>query len=164
MLVEQRRKAEAEQLVKEGQSLLAQANEQKDRRQRADQLIVARDKFSAAVQIDDHNVSAHTNLGVIFLINSDYIFAQEHLERAAKLDPGSPLAYYNLAAAYSRDEQKGLSLDALDKAIGNGFQDCKQIMRDPDLQFIRTAAKPAFQAILKDRDSPCALQLGTIRQ
>jgi tetratricopeptide (TPR) repeat protein len=66
-------------------------------------------------------------------------------ERLARLEPTSPLVFYNLACSYSLTEQFDRAVLALEKAIQLGYSDFKWLAKDPDLKKLR--AHPAFGEI-----------------
>ena len=68
-------------------------------------------------------------------------------ERLARLEPGSPLVFYNLACSYSLTEQFDRTALALEKALQLGYTDFTWLARDPDLKKFRQ--QPAYRDILK---------------
>ena len=66
-------------------------------------------------------------------------------ERLARLEPKSPLVFYNLACSYSLTDQFDRAVLALEKAIQLGYSDFKWLVKDPDLKKLR--AHPAFSEI-----------------
>ena len=66
-------------------------------------------------------------------------------ERLARLEPRSPLVFYNLACSYSLTEQFDRAALALEKAIELGYRDFNWLAKDPDLKKFR--AQPAFREI-----------------
>jgi len=75
-----------------------------------------------------------------------YQQATANLEIAAEIRPESATIQYKLACAYSVTRQKSKALDALRKAIQNGFTDLETLESDPELEGIRS--DPAFLRIL----------------
>ncbi len=63
-------------------------------------------------------------------------------ERLARLEPGNPLVFYNLACSYSLTDEFDLALQSLNQAIALGYRDFKWLAKDPDLKKLR--AHPAF--------------------
>ena len=53
----------------------------------------------------------------------DYGRARTLLEKWLEADPGDAAAWYNLSSAYAMTRNKTKALDALERAIGNGFLD-----------------------------------------
>src|SRR5579863_5494452 len=66
-------------------------------------------------------------------------------ERLARLEPTSPLVFYNLACSYSLTDQIERAALALEKAIQLGYSDFKWLVKDPDLKKLR--AHSAFDEI-----------------
>jgi tetratricopeptide (TPR) repeat protein len=66
-------------------------------------------------------------------------------ERLARLEPKSPLVFYNLACSYSLTDQFDRAVMALERAIQLGYSDFKWLVKDPDLKKLR--AHPAFSEI-----------------
>ena len=63
-------------------------------------------------------------------------------ERLARLEPGNPLVFYNLACSYSLAGEMDFAVRALEKAIELGYRDFEWLAKDPDLKPLR--ANPAF--------------------
>ncbi len=72
--------------------------------------------------------------------------AREWIRRALAMDPDDPSVLYNIACAFAIENQAHEALDALTKAIDNGFGHWKWIEHDADLDSLRT--QPAFVALL----------------
>jgi tetratricopeptide (TPR) repeat protein len=65
---------------------------------------------------------------------TDGLKVDEHL---ARLEPRSPLVFYNLACSYSLTEQFDRAALALEKALQLGYRDFRWLARDPDLRQLR---------------------------
>jgi len=63
-------------------------------------------------------------------------------ERLARLEPESPLVFYNLACSYSLTGQFDRAAFALEKALSLGYRDFAWLARDPDLKKFRQ--QPAY--------------------
>jgi tetratricopeptide (TPR) repeat protein len=63
-------------------------------------------------------------------------------ERLARLEPGNPVVFYNLACSYSLTAQFERAALALEKALELGYDDFAWLARDPDLKKLR--AHPLF--------------------
>ncbi|HEY4415493.1 MAG TPA: hypothetical protein VGO57_07365 [Verrucomicrobiae bacterium] len=59
-------------------------------------------------------------------------------ERLARLDPGNPLVFYNLACSYSLTAQFPNAVLALEKALELGYRDFTWLAKDPDLKPLRS--------------------------
>jgi tetratricopeptide (TPR) repeat protein len=66
-------------------------------------------------------------------------------ERLARLEPQSPLVFYNLACSYSLTDEFERAALALEKAITLGYRDFNWLAKDPDLKKLR--AQPVFADI-----------------
>jgi len=64
-------------------------------------------------------------------------------ERLARLEPESPLVFYNLACSYSLTGQFDRAAFALEKALNLGYKDFVWLAKDPDLKKFR--AQPAYR-------------------
>jgi tetratricopeptide (TPR) repeat protein len=64
-------------------------------------------------------------------------------ERLARLEPQSPLVFYNLACSYSLTEQFDRAAQALEKALSLGYRNFVWLAKDPDLKKFR--AQPAYR-------------------
>jgi len=58
-------------------------------------------------------------------------------ERLARLEPNSPLVFYNLACSCSLTDQYDRAVSALERALQLGYRDFKWLARDPDLRKLR---------------------------
>jgi len=63
-------------------------------------------------------------------------------ERLARLEPGNPVVFYNLACSYSLTAQFERAALALEKALELGYTDFAWLAKDPDLKKLR--AHPLF--------------------
>jgi len=63
-------------------------------------------------------------------------------ERLARLEPGNPLVFYNLACSYSLSGEIDRAANALEKALQLGYRDFDWLAKDPDLKPLRT--QPVF--------------------
>lgn len=66
-------------------------------------------------------------------------------ERLARLEPKSPLVFYNLACSYSLTDQFDRAAFALEKALSLGYRDFAWLAKDPDLKKFRQ--QPAYRDI-----------------
>ena len=66
-------------------------------------------------------------------------------ERLARLEPGNPLVFYNLACSYSLTDEFDRALHALNQAINLGYRDFRWLAKDPDMKKLR--AQPAYADI-----------------
>lgn len=61
-------------------------------------------------------------------------------ERLARLEPGNPLVFYNLACSYSLSGELDHAAKALEKALQLGYHDFEWLAKDPDLKSLRSHA------------------------
>jgi len=61
-------------------------------------------------------------------------------ERLAKLEPGNPMVFYNLACSYSLSGAFDHAASALDKSLQLGYRDFDWLAKDPDLKPLRANA------------------------
>ena len=104
-------------------------------------------EFLKAIDLCETYAEAHANLGVTYIGLSALNKAERSLKRAAALDPGDPYAQYNLAVIYSLNEKMDVALEALEKALENGFNEIDALRHDPDLKNVRQ--DPEFRKILE---------------
>jgi tetratricopeptide (TPR) repeat protein len=97
------------------------------------------------VRRDPHYVDALQLLGDHYTQRGLFEQGLKVDERLARLEPNSPLVFYNLACSYSLTDQIERAALALEKAIQLGYSDFKWLVRDPDLKKLR--AHPAFEEI-----------------
>lgn len=67
----------------------------------------------------------------------DYDGAIEDFKRALEVDPEDIAVHFNLACAYSLNEEAEKAFFHLDKAVANGFNDLKRIKDHDALAFLR---------------------------
>jgi serine/threonine protein kinase/Flp pilus assembly protein TadD len=77
--------------------------------------------------------------------------AREWNRRALAMDPDDPSVLYNIACAFAMEGQALEAIDALTKALDNGFGHWKWIEHDTDLDSIRET--PQFLDLLKRKPS-----------
>ncbi len=74
----------------------------------------------------------------------DYKGAIEDFEKALTIEPNDNAIHFNLAAAYSLDENVDKAYFHLDKAIANGFKDFDKISSHDALAYLRI--QPSYEA------------------
>jgi dienelactone hydrolase len=70
-------------------------------------------------------------------LQKNYAGAAPQLEIAALLKPKNPRLFYELALAHARAGNKSKAINALSRAIENGFTDVAKIEQDPDFESLR---------------------------
>ena len=107
-------------------------------------------EFSLAIETssgESQRAKAYEYRGTAYMIQKKYNKALEDIKKAARIQPDSPSVYYNLTCLYSLTNDVDLSLDALDKALENGFSDYDTLRGDPDISNVRKS--PEFREILE---------------
>jgi tetratricopeptide (TPR) repeat protein len=99
------------------------------------------------VRRDPNYVDALQLLGDHYTQRGRYTDGLQVDERLARLEPDSPLVFYNLACSYSLTEQFDRTALALEKALQLGYTDFTWLARDPDLKKFRQ--QPAYREIQK---------------
>lgn len=84
------------------------------------------------------------NMRWLVRLSNEYLEAKQFDKAAATrlkaiaIDPHRADVYYDLACIYARGNKTRKALAALRSAFGNGFQGCELMLRDPDLESIRS--------------------------
>jgi tetratricopeptide (TPR) repeat protein len=99
------------------------------------------------VRRDPEYVDALQLLGDHYTQRGRYTDGLQVDERLARLEPDSPLVFYNLACSYSLTDQFDRTALALEKALQLGYNDFTWLARDPDLKKFRQ--QPAYREIQK---------------
>jgi tetratricopeptide (TPR) repeat protein len=89
------------------------------------------------VRRDPDYVDALQLLGDHYTQRGRYAEGLKVDERLARLEPRSPLVFYNLACSCSLMEQFDRAALALEKALQLGYRDFRWLARDPDLRKLR---------------------------
>lgn len=107
-------------------------------------------EFSLAIGTssgETQRAKAYEYRGTAYMIQKKYNKALEDIKKAVQIQPDSPSVYYNLTCLYSLTKDIDLSLDALDKALENGFSNYDALRDDPDISNVRKS--PEFREILE---------------
>jgi len=89
------------------------------------------------VRRDPDYVDALQLLGDHYTLRGRYVEGLQVDERLSRLEPESPLVFYNLACSYSLTDQFEAAVAALEKALNLGYRDFKWLAKDPDLSKLR---------------------------
>jgi dienelactone hydrolase len=81
-------------------------------------------------------VQAYEEANNLYL-QKDYAGAPPKLEIAALLKPKNPRLFYELALAHARAGNKSKAINALSRAIENGFTDVAKIEENPEFESLR---------------------------
>jgi tetratricopeptide (TPR) repeat protein len=99
------------------------------------------------VRRDPEFIDALQLLGDHYTQRGRYTDGLQIDERLARLEPQSPIVFYNLACSYALTEQFDRAALALEKALQLGYTDFNWLARDPDLKKFRQ--QPAYRDIQK---------------
>lgn len=97
------------------------------------------------VRRDPAYVDALQLLGDHYTQRGRYVEGLHVDERLSRLEPESPLVFYNLACSYSLTDQFDRAAEALEKALALGYRDFNWLAKDPDLRKLRK--HPLYQRI-----------------
>jgi tetratricopeptide (TPR) repeat protein len=97
------------------------------------------------VRRDPDYVDALQLLGDHYTQRGRYAEGLKVDERLARLEPRSPLVFYNLACSCSLIGQFDRAALALEKALQLGYHDFRWLARDPDLRKLRQ--QPVYRDI-----------------
>lgn len=78
----------------------------------------------------------------------DYDGAIEDFIKALDIEPNDVATHFNLACAYSLNEEPGKAFFHLDRAVANGFNDFQRIKEHDALAFVRI--QPEFKAFAQN--------------
>jgi len=127
----------------ESKALFAQALEL----QREGKLKEAKELYRKVVKIDQHNVQAFNNLGVIYMGEKKYRRAIMRFSDAINIKHDYPDAHYNLACLYAQENDAAQSLLYLKNAIRYNPEVRNWAKNDGDLQTM--ADLPEFKKLLE---------------
>ena len=97
------------------------------------------------VRRDPDYVDALQLLGDQYTQRGRFVEGLQIDERLSRLEPDSPLVFYNLACSYSLTGQFDRAAEALEKALSLGYRDFNWLAKDPDLRKLRK--HPLYQGI-----------------
>ncbi len=97
------------------------------------------------VRGDPEYVEALQMLGDFYMRRGRYDSSLKVDLQLSRLQPGDPLAFYNLACSHSLNGELDQAVAALEQALTLGFRDFNWLARDPDLLALRQ--HPLYRAI-----------------
>jgi hypothetical protein len=136
-------KVRTKQEIAESKALFAQALE----RQREGKLEEAKKLYRKVVEIDQHNVQAFNNLGVIYMGEKDYKRAIMRFNKALDIKHDYVDAHYNLACLYAQKNDMPQSLFYLKNAIEFNPEVRQWAKNDGDLKAL--ANLPEFKKLVE---------------
>jgi tetratricopeptide (TPR) repeat protein len=89
------------------------------------------------IRRDPNYVEALQMLGDHYTQRGKYAHSLKVDQQLSRLQPRSPLAFYNLACSHSLNGELARAAEALEKALALGYRDFKWLARDPDLRQLR---------------------------
>jgi len=111
-------------------------------------LDAGRDEFTTALEDDPTNVAAYFFRGLLSLRAGDLRAAKDDLTTALILDQASQVANIYMAGVYARYGRIEVAFSYLERGIHLGFNDWKQIRRDPAFEPLRR--DPRMKALIKE--------------
>ena len=136
-------KVRTKQEIAEAKALFAQALE----RQREGKLEEAKKLYRKVVEIDQYNVQAFNNLGVIYMSEKNYKRAIMRFNNALNIKHDYVDAHYNLACLYAQKKDTQQSLFYLKNAIEFNPEVRKWAKNDGDLKAV--AKLPEFKKLME---------------
>ena len=101
--------------------------------------------IEGVVQRDPDYVEALQILGDDYTRRGKFRHGLKIDEQLAQLRPDDPTVLYNLACSYALTRQFARAVSAINRAIDQGYDDFKWLMKDPDLKKLREDKR--FKAI-----------------
>ena len=93
--------------------------------------------MEGVVRRDPRFVEALQILGDHYTRRGDFDRSLRVDKQLSRLEPGNPLAFYNLACSHSLNAEFELAASALECALELGYRDFKWLDQDPDLRGLR---------------------------
>jgi tetratricopeptide (TPR) repeat protein len=89
------------------------------------------------VRRDPQYVEALQMLGDLYTRRGRYDHSLKVDLQLSRLQPGDPLAFYNLACSHTLNGELDQAVAALETALALGYRDFNWLARDPDLHALR---------------------------
>lgn len=102
--------------------------------------------FESLIEKYPNFISALFALGQAYTQKGLYEKGLQTDQRLARLRPDDPVVFYNLACDYSLLNRIENSLSCLKQAISLGYDDFKNLEKDPDLENLRR--QPSYKQLL----------------
>jgi len=97
--------------------------------------------FENILEKDPCNEDALMFLGHAYTRLGQYEKGLSFDERLVRLRPADPTAFYNLACSYSLLHRTSDAFNCLKKALALGYNDFSHMLKDPDLEHLRSTAR-----------------------
>ena len=134
-------KEDKEQIAKmhfnQGFSYIGSLEATLDQKARKKLLDSAAKEFTQALVEKPNYFDALLNRGVIYVAQGKLNKAENDYRLAQSINPIDSTLNYNMACLYSLTSRIDLSIDALDKALKNGFSEIDRLRHDSDLENVR---------------------------
>jgi tetratricopeptide (TPR) repeat protein len=101
----------------------------------------ASDVLLRATKLNPECSSAWYDLGVSYAHLKQHKKARSCFQKARKLAPDQPWPYYDLACLDALERKRDKAFKNLELAVLHGFDDVRQLRRDPDLKSLRIDAR-----------------------
>ncbi|MDM7985944.1 MAG: tetratricopeptide repeat protein [Smithella sp.] len=125
------------------QALYAQAL----KKHQAGDLREAKELYKKVIKMDPHNVQALNNLGVVYMKQKVYKWAEIRLNDALKIKPDYADAHYNLACVYAKTNDTQNSIHRLKDAVKLNPDVKNWVKTDRDLDNV--SALPEYQKLME---------------
>ncbi|MFP4040158.1 MAG: tetratricopeptide repeat protein [Desulfosudaceae bacterium] len=93
--------------------------------------------YKAALSRQPDNINILKQLAYLHVNQGDYARAASYLKRVVTIQPEDNKTHYNLACLYARQNKPEPAVEALKKAVQNGYNNFSHLKSDPDLENIR---------------------------
>jgi Tfp pilus assembly protein PilF len=113
-------------------------------------LINAEKEFSLALAEKPNYFDALVNRGVVYVSQGKLNKAEIDYRMALEINPNDPSLNYNMACLYSLTDRIDFSIDALNVALENGFNNIERLRNDVDLENVR-GSEDFFSTIEKHK-------------
>lgn len=134
-------KEDKEQIAKmhfnQGFSYIGSLEAALDPKARKKLLVNAEQEFSLALMEKPDYFDALFNRGVVYVSQGKLNKAEKDYSMALDINPTEPSLNYNMACLYALTDRLDLSIDALDTALKNGFNNIERLRNDVDLKNLR---------------------------
>ncbi len=117
------------------------------KKHQAGDLREAKELYKKVIKMDPHNVQALNNLGVVYMKQKVYKWAEVRLNDALKIKPDYADAHYNLACVYAKTNDTRSSLHRLKDAVELNPEVKNWVKTDRDLDSV--SALPEYQKLME---------------
>lgn len=133
-----------------------------DMQEQTEQISFELDFFAGILERDPSNIRVLVAQAENFSLLGSYRESLPLDIRLTRLKPERSIFWYNLACSYARLQMADAAFEALDEAIGRGYDDFVHMLKDNDLKSLRS--DPRFTAIVKRFKSRLAAATSELRK